>query len=387
MQPSEPRVIRRWVSAVGYLISGLGVVASAIGFLNLAGVLYAIATIPPHSDAWIGWGFLLAPGVAVLGGEVVLLLPLAAVFFLLARASVSSSLRRAALYSVIVAVAVSGTAQATLFGYFAYVSRQHEFEFRQQSDFYKSGLDDALRSGDVERVRQLIGAHPRLVWEHDYHGDTALLVAVKRRDGTMVEALANCGLDVNAADSLGRSPLHWAAEIGDLEITKVLLDHGADANRGDGVARTPLAYAKAKGHREVADLLAAKGGQSEDLGKLAWEAAYYGNVDQMQVLVAKGLDLHAHSNLLHTAAGSGKMAMLNYLLDQGADITHTIPHNGFTALHEAAEQGHTEVCRVLIARGVPKDVRIWDGSSAVGLAKDFGHDETAQVLRDLGVPE
>ncbi|HUU30929.1 MAG TPA: ankyrin repeat domain-containing protein [Phycisphaerae bacterium] len=388
MQPSEPRVTRRWVSAVGYLISGLGVVASAIGLLNLAGVLYAIAAIPSHSDAWIGWGFLLAPGVAILGGEVVLLLPLAVLFFLLARASVSSSLRRVALYSVIVAVAVSGTAQATLFGYFAYVSRQKESEFRQQSDFYKSGMDDALRSGDVEQVRQLISAHPRLVWERDYYGNTPLMLAVKQGDPAMVKMLLDCGADPNVTGWAGLPmPLHFAAEMGNADIVRLLLEYGADVNRGDGDSRTPLAYARAKGHREVAELLATKGGQPEDLGKLAWEAAYYGNVGQMQALVAKGLDIRAHSNLLHTAADGGKIAMLNYLLDQGADITYTIPHNGFTALHDAAMDGQTEACRLLIARGVPKDARIWSGESAVALAKEHGHAETAQVLVDLGVPE
>jgi ankyrin repeat protein len=376
------------VSAVGYLISVLGAVAGTIGVLNLAGVLYAIATIPPHSDAWIGWGFLLAPGVAVLGVEVVLLLPLAVIFFFLARASVSSGLRRAALYSVIVAVAVSGTAQATLFGYFAYVSRQHESEFRQQSDFYRSGLDDALRSGNVERVRQLINAHPRLVWERDYYGNTPLMLAVKQSDPAMVKMLLDCGADPNETGCSGLPfPLHLAAEMGNADIARLLLEHGADVNRGDGDARTPLTYAKSKGHREVAELLAAKGGQSEDLGKLAWEAAYYGNVGQMQALVAKGLDIRAHSDLLHTAADGGKIAMLNYLLDQGADITYTKPHNGFTALHRAAMDGQTEACRLLVAHGVPKDARIWDGKSAVALAKEFGHAETAQVLLDLGVPE
>lgn len=388
MQPSEPRVTRRWVSAVGYLISVLGAVAGTIGLLNLAGVLYAITAIPSHSDAGIGWGCLLGAGVVIFWGEVVLLLPLAVIFFLLARASVSSSLRRAALYWVIVAVAVSGTAQATLFGYLAYDSWQEESEFRQQSGFYRSGLHDAIRSGNVERVRRLINAHPHPLWGRDYHGNTPLMLAVKQGDPAMVKMLLDCGADPNETAFAGAPlPLHLAAEMGNADIARLLLEHGADVNRGDEDARTPLAYAKSKGHREVAELLAAKGGQSEDLGKLAWEAAYYGNVGQMQALVAKGLDIRAHSDLLHTAADGGKIAMLNYLLDQGADITYTEPHNGFTALHRAAMEGQTEACRLLVAHGVPKDARIWDGKSAVALAKEFGHAETAQVLVDLGVPE
>ncbi|EMR70545.1 putative ankyrin repeat protein [Eutypa lata UCREL1] len=38
---------------------------------------------------------------------------------------------------------------------------------------------------------------------------------------------------VNTADEYGRTPLHLAARMGDVELGQVLLDHGADINAQD----------------------------------------------------------------------------------------------------------------------------------------------------------
>jgi ankyrin repeat protein len=48
---------------------------------------------------------------------------------------------------------------------------------------------------------------------------------------------------VNAKDTYGWTPLHWAAYKGYLEVAKVLLAHSADVNAKDKDGKTPLAFA------------------------------------------------------------------------------------------------------------------------------------------------
>ena len=49
------------------------------------------------------------------------------------------------------------------------------------------------------------------------------------------------GTDVNAKDdSLGWTPLHYAATLGNRQITKLLISKGADVNAINDVNQTPL---------------------------------------------------------------------------------------------------------------------------------------------------
>lgn len=68
------------------------------------------------------------------------------------------------------------------------------------------------------------------------------------------------GADVSARQADDFSPLHGAAQNGQLEMVKLLLAHGAEVNaRGGG--RTPLVIAHEQGHQDVADLLRQHGGR------------------------------------------------------------------------------------------------------------------------------
>ncbi|KAI0833419.1 ankyrin repeat-containing domain protein [Trametes gibbosa] len=49
---------------------------------------------------------------------------------------------------------------------------------------------------------------------------------------------------VNAVDEDGRTPLHWAASSGSVDIARYLIDQGADVNRGDPSGWAPLHIAE-----------------------------------------------------------------------------------------------------------------------------------------------
>ncbi len=64
---------------------------------------------------------------------------------------------------------------------------------------------------------------------------------------------------VATRDSLGRSPLHHAAEVGSVKAAKALLEAGASASPSDNFHHTPLHYSKLNNHEDVSNLLASRG--------------------------------------------------------------------------------------------------------------------------------
>lgn len=57
----------------------------------------------------------------------------------------------------------------------------------------------------------------------------------------MVEDLINADADINAADNSGKTALHWAAAVNNIDAVNVLLAHGANRDaQDDKVSLLPL---------------------------------------------------------------------------------------------------------------------------------------------------
>lgn len=71
--------------------------------------------------------------------------------------------------------------------------------------------------------------------------------------------LAKKGIRINAKDKDGATPLHWAAESGNVDIVKILLEKGARVDAVDNKYRaTPLHGAAQNGHIYVVKVLLEK---------------------------------------------------------------------------------------------------------------------------------
>ncbi|XP_010555741.1 PREDICTED: acyl-CoA-binding domain-containing protein 1-like isoform X2 [Tarenaya hassleriana] len=73
-----------------------------------------------------------------------------------------------------------------------------------------------------------------------------------------VENLLKCiesGIPVNARDSEGRTPLHWAIDRGHLNVAEALVDKNADVNAKDNEGQTPLHYAVMCEREAIAEFL------------------------------------------------------------------------------------------------------------------------------------
>uniref|UniRef100_A0A8D0G7V2 Notch receptor 3 n=1 Tax=Sphenodon punctatus TaxID=8508 RepID=A0A8D0G7V2_SPHPU len=86
-------------------------------------------------------------------------------------------------------------------------------------------------------------------------GSTALILAARLAVEGMVEELIACHADVNAVDELGKSALHWAAAVNNMEATIALLKNGANKDMQDSKEETPLFLAAREGSYEAAKIL------------------------------------------------------------------------------------------------------------------------------------
>ena len=108
-----------------------------------------------------------------------------------------------------------------------------------------------------------------------------------------IAALLNDGLDVNAQDKDGVTPIFRVAQEGSARVVKSLIEKGAKVNARDKTGNTPLVPAIVAGETEARKTLLDNGADVEITDKrnntpLLW-AARGGCVDIMRLLIERGL--------------------------------------------------------------------------------------------------
>jgi ankyrin repeat protein len=87
------------------------------------------------------------------------------------------------------------------------------------------------------------------------HDCKDIFEAMKLNDIRTVKKLIRRGCPVNVADDDGYTPLHWAAEYGNLALVQVILKKGADLSARTRSGWNAVDLSKAEGHREVEEFL------------------------------------------------------------------------------------------------------------------------------------
>src|SRR5262245_41617139 len=85
--------------------------------------------------------------------------------------------------------------------------------------------------------------------------DLRLVEAAKSQDTDMVRALLKQGMDVNAPQPDGATPLHWAAYWKNQAIAELLIRAGADVNATNELGATPLWLASSHGSAAMVETL------------------------------------------------------------------------------------------------------------------------------------
>jgi len=245
-------------------------------------------------------------------------------------------------------------------------------------------IHDAAELGDLERVKAYLSQDSKQIDLLDAKGQTVLARAIRSGKQEVVEFLLASGATediyaaavvghvdkvaaflkndkklVNARDSGGRTPLHWAALYGQTRVMELLLAEKADVNLLDGDGFTPLHWAATFNKRDAVEvLLASKADMNIKVEKYGWTplrlTVIHGNMAAAEALLNGGSDPNVKDDqnipLLHQAVIRGKKEMVELLLDKKADINKK-DSEGETALDEAVEQGNKEIIEFLRQRG------------------------------------
>ena len=218
---------------------------------------------------------------------------------------------------------------------------------------------DAIRGGDVPRLRRLLADNPQLAGTQiaDVRcEDTRSLLHVAAdwpghfpNGSEVVRTIAAAGSDLDArgGGKIGETPLHWAASSDDVAVLDALLDAGANIDAPGAIIAggTPLEDAVAFGQWNAARRLVERG-----TTVTFRPAAALGMVDAVRTHLADA-DRDEISMAFWYACHGGQLATAELLHGEGAALDWIAPWDGSTPLDAAMRSEAGELVEWLRARG------------------------------------
>ena len=250
-----------------------------------------------------------------------------------------------------------------------------------------------IRFGRRWNTTHVASEVPAAHHDADENGMTALHWEAKQGCPDVVKSLVDAGADIEARNSLGRSPLLVACENGNFAKVKMLVEAGASVRATDKKKETCLTLAAHHGHTETVRYLVGLpevdvDQPGRDRYTALHSAVIEGHSDVVQVLIDAGADIEAKDydrrSPLLVASALGNLGIVKMLFEAGAGVCVTHMDSD-TCLTLAAHHGHTETVRYLA--GLPEvDInhKGKDRDTALHKAVYKGHSKMVQVLIDAG---
>ncbi|KAB5563286.1 ankyrin repeat-containing domain protein, partial [Coniochaeta sp. 2T2.1] len=214
--------------------------------------------------------------------------------------------------------------------------------------------------------------------------DTPLKYSIRRGRLSDVEYLINSGnVNLNSGFENNRPPLDLALYEGEFEIARTLIRSGANVNFTDADEETYLHRAISKVGLTPLMLCATI---KEQVLK---QDDRQSRMEITKLLLTGGADPNEKDprgrTAMNKAAARGDTAMMELLMEYGADPENRESATGVSPLIDAAEYGHAPAVMLLLERGVDIETRTIDhGWTALSVAAISEHGDVLRILLEHG---
>jgi ankyrin repeat protein/L-ascorbate metabolism protein UlaG (beta-lactamase superfamily) len=249
-------------------------------------------------------------------------------------------------------------------------------------------IHEAVRGGNVQAVQRLVAADRSVLATKEADGSTPLHIAAQAGNLEMTKLLLDLGADVKLGDNENSNALHVAAIGGNTAVIDLLIAKGIDVNSADVNGMNAVLFAAGRNKWDIVHYLASKGAKLDCRTNggttLVHFAARRGNLEALKQLVAGGAPLNCGPDQwgatpLAGAAQRGDVAVITYLLDNGANPNEESP-DGQPPLTLAAGGGKRDAVRLLLDRGA--DAKYCHNGFFSALVASFWHPDV-EIVRML----
>ncbi|MGE5195867.1 MAG: ankyrin repeat domain-containing protein [Anaerolineae bacterium] len=251
----------------------------------------------------------------------------------------------------------------------------------------------ACQYNQVEMVKALIQNYSIDINQKDQSDRTPLHCAWINGHLQLAEELTSNGALIDVYQGKGAAPLHWAVEMGYVDLVRQLLSHKQNPNIvHPSNGNTPLHLACISGSSMLSrQLLEANASVSVKNSRGASPlfnalSSIPVNIELIAMLLEKGADPNEifpnERTPLLEALDSNNLELLQLLLKHGASLKTPSPEQLLSILFGAHIKGHTEIVKLLNRQGI--DFNAHTSENFLCLAAEQGHLDIAKLLLAKG---
>ncbi|KAI8486216.1 hypothetical protein Bbelb_361160 [Branchiostoma belcheri] len=227
--------------------------------------------------------------------------------------------------------------------------------------------DPGQRPEILERIYSVLEeTNGRAMYKGDKKGNTALHHAVYDDCLPILTIMLKYTTSpaFTTRNKKGMSPLDQACRDGQVKALVAILESVTDPayllNKADKNGKTPLHYAARQGQLDAVGILFSYGVDAKITGDGEW-----------------------HRTALHKAARKGNSAIADLLLNRCPSLLDMQDDKGYTALHVAARDGHTDFVKALVDGGANVELKTDADCTALQLAVRKGEDVRKNIIEML----
>ena len=255
-----------------------------------------------------------------------------------------------------------------------------------------SPLDCAIRRGHTALVKYVLKAAKASVMDSNTNGHTPVHLAADIGDVLMLDYLLQFIPEVNVCTDGGDTPLHVASLNGHADAVAFLLKKGADSNGANKHGNTALHLASLRGHTNAMKALMESNAQvnarNNEGNTPLHLVCLQGQANAVRCLVRYNADADVKNREkntpLHLAAIKGEIGVIRSLIGANCDVNIPDKH-GDTILHQCARNGKLEIVELLVdTGGCQLDAENSAGETPLIRAMKYGFADIVECLARNG---